>query len=73
MRQSTCLLQLQTLQTRLFVRWDWSSNRVATRPYLVNQAMVKKNKYLHLVLYMGRFCMTVKWSNPGLCYLDFGR
>ena len=24
-------------------------------------------------VYMGRFCMTVKWPNPGLFYSDFGR
>ena len=24
-------------------------------------------------IYMGRFCMTVKWPNPGLFNSDFGR
>ena len=61
MRQSTPLLQLQALQTCLFlsVQWDIDesrSNRVATRPWLAFQAKA-----------MVKMGLTFRWSNVGCC------
>ena len=39
---------------------------------------VKKNLWFHtreefnIIIHMGRFCMTVKWTNPGLFKSNFG-
>ena len=55
---------------QLLVRPHWAKELPRTAAGLgINDYMRKVSYSIH----MGRFCMTIKWPNPGLFTSDFGR